>query len=198
MSVVEMERSGCPSTPRCQIASVAKTSLPQAITAPKPASSIPVRFAATRRMKPAASIAPAARRGCAPFFSARLKNSSAASAEMAIRSTARGHPPIQTIATASGIPTSATRTRCVISDAPFRAGGAPGSAGRDTSEAPLALLVVTDGAEERLPVEVRPEDGGDVQLRVGDLPEHEVGDAVLAGGTDEEVGVGDGGGGELG
>src|SRR5687767_14622860 len=88
--------------------------------------------------------------------------------------------------TASGMPTAATTTRCVSSDAFL-----PPSAGCDTSEAPLAPLIVLDGREEGLTVEVRPEHRRDVDLRVRDLPEHEVGDAELARTSDEEVGVGD-------
>src|SRR6266852_237336 len=39
-------------------------------------------------------------------------------------------------------------------------------------------------------VEVGPETVGDEDLGVGDLPEEEVGDALLAGGADDEVRVG--------
>ena len=60
----------------------------------------------------------------------------------------------------------------------------------EASEAALALLVVGDGFEEVDAAEVGPEAVGDEDLGVGDLPEEEVGDALLAGGADDEVGVG--------
>ena len=64
-------------------------------------------------------------------------------------------------------------------------GGALGEA----SEAAFAALVVGDGFEEVDAAEVGPEAIGDEDLGVGDLPEEEVGDALLAGGADDEVGV---------
>ena len=60
----------------------------------------------------------------------------------------------------------------------------------ETTEAAFAALVGGDGFEEMEAVEVGPEAIGDVDLGVGDLPEEEVGDALLAGGTDDEIGVG--------
>src|SRR6185312_1324029 len=51
----------------------------------------------------------------------------------------------------------------------------------------VALLEVLDGRGEVLLAEVGPENGGDVQLGVGGLPEQEVGDAHLAGGADHQV-----------
>src|SRR5919201_2071187 len=51
------------------------------------------------------------------------------------------------------------------------------------------FLVVADRLEQMLPVEVRPQHGREVQLRVGGLPEQEVRDPLLAGGPDDEVGV---------
>ncbi len=60
----------------------------------------------------------------------------------------------------------------------------------ETSEAAFAALVVDDGFEEMDAAEVRPETVCDEDLGVGDLPEEEVGDALLAGGADDEIGVG--------
>ena len=60
----------------------------------------------------------------------------------------------------------------------------------EATEAAFAALVVGDGFEEMEAVEVGPEAVGDEDLGVGDLPEEEVGDALLAGGADDEVGVG--------
>ena len=60
----------------------------------------------------------------------------------------------------------------------------------ESSEAAFALLIVGDGFEEMEAAEVGPEAVGDEDLGVGDLPQEEVGDALLAGGADDEVGVG--------
>ncbi len=60
----------------------------------------------------------------------------------------------------------------------------------EAAEAAFAALVVGDGFEEMDAAEVGPEAVGDEDLGVGDLPEEEVGDALLAGGADDEVGVG--------
>src|SRR5687768_10190109 len=57
-------------------------------------------------------------------------------------------------------------------------------------EAALAALVGGDGLVERLRAEVRPEGLREVELGVGELPEEEVRDALLAAGADEEVGLG--------
>src|SRR5688500_8193481 len=62
------------------------------------------------------------------------------------------------------------------------------------AEPALARLVVSNGLEELPAPEVGPEHRGDEELRVGELPEQEVGDALLAGGADEEVGVREAGG----
>ena len=60
----------------------------------------------------------------------------------------------------------------------------------EATEAAFAALVGGDGFEKVEAVEVGPEAVGDEDLGVGDLPEEEVGDALLSGGTDDEVGVG--------
>ncbi len=60
----------------------------------------------------------------------------------------------------------------------------------EAAEAAFAALVCGDGFEEMEAVEVGPEAVGDKDLGVGDLPEEEVGDALLAGGADDEIGVG--------
>src|SRR5258706_3713060 len=51
----------------------------------------------------------------------------------------------------------------------------------------LALLELGDRLEEMPRAEVRPENGRDVDLRVGDLPEQIVRDAHLPAGADQEV-----------
>jgi len=67
--------------------------------------------------------------------------------------------------------------------------GFVGEALAEASEAAFAALVGGDGFEEVSSAEVGPEAIGDVDLGVGDLPEEEVGDTLLAGGSDDEVGV---------
>src|SRR5690349_11431392 len=56
-------------------------------------------------------------------------------------------------------------------------------------EAPLALAIGLDRQVQRGGVEVRPQRFGEVQLAVGELPEQEVADALLAAGADEQVGL---------
>src|ERR687888_1721186 len=58
------------------------------------------------------------------------------------------------------------------------------------AEAPIAALVVGDGAIEVGGPEVRPERGRHPQLGVGDLPQQEVRDAHLAAGPDQQIRVG--------
>src|SRR5207244_9298148 len=58
------------------------------------------------------------------------------------------------------------------------------------AEAAHALGVVAQRLLQRAGVKLRPAFFRDPQLGVGDLPEQEVADAHLAGGADEQVGVG--------
>ena len=51
-------------------------------------------------------------------------------------------------------------------------------------------LVLGDGLEELLPAEVGPQHVGEHELRIGQLPQQEVRDAVLARRADDEVGIG--------
>src|SRR5882757_7598487 len=60
----------------------------------------------------------------------------------------------------------------------------------EATEAAFAALVGGDGFEEMEAVEIGPETVGDEDLGVGDLPEEKIGDTLLAGGADDEVGVG--------
>src|SRR5438552_14986026 len=66
-----------------------------------------------------------------------------------------------------------------------------GIATSDSTEAPVAALVVGDGAVEVGGLEVGPERRRHPELGVGDLPQEEVGDTHLAAGADEQIGVGD-------
>ena len=60
----------------------------------------------------------------------------------------------------------------------------------DPAEAALAALVLAHRVEEVLAAEVGPQHVGEDELAVGQLPQQEVGDAVLARRADHEVGVG--------
>src|SRR5213075_2842519 len=57
------------------------------------------------------------------------------------------------------------------------------------AEAPLAAGVGGDRLVERRGVEIRPQRLGEVELGVGELPEEEVADALLAARADKEIGL---------
>src|SRR4051794_30348165 len=59
------------------------------------------------------------------------------------------------------------------------------------AEAAVARGVFLDRGPERAVVEVGPEVGQEDELGVSRLPEQEVRDALLAGGPDDEIGIGD-------
>src|SRR5271163_135517 len=65
-----------------------------------------------------------------------------------------------------------------------------GEAVAETAVAAFAALEVGDGFEQMHPAEVGPEAVGDKDLGVGDLPEQEVRDALLAAGADDQIGIG--------
>ena len=62
--------------------------------------------------------------------------------------------------------------------------------GSDSAEAAGATGVVLERGEEILPLEIGPEFFGHMDFRVAELPEEKIRNAHLAGGADEEVGVG--------
>src|SRR5262249_53133222 len=68
--------------------------------------------------------------------------------------------------------------------------------GRAT-ETTLALLEEVERLEVLPLAEVRPERVGDVDLGVGELPEEEVAESHLAARPDEEIGIGNAGGGKV-
>src|SRR5688572_28473476 len=116
---------------------------------------------------------------------------------------ASAQSPNHTAARTTGIATSANRVRCARFERPRCAegtlwrGGVLASvmmgdrrSGGDLSEAPLAALKLQDSGEQIAAREVGPHHGNDVQLRVRELPEHEVRDALLAGGANQQVRVG--------
>src|SRR5690606_12170763 len=57
------------------------------------------------------------------------------------------------------------------------------------AKAALALAEGLDGDIQRGGVELGPQQVGEIKLRVGQLPEQEVADALLAAGADEEIGL---------
>ena len=57
------------------------------------------------------------------------------------------------------------------------------------AEAPLALPIPIDRGVERGGVEIGPQHVGEIELGVGELPQQEVRDPLLAAGADEQVGL---------
>jgi hypothetical protein len=85
---------------------------------------------------------------------------------------AKSHqPPAQTMTSTSGRPTSATSTREIRGVT---------TGGLSTAEAAPAAGVVVEGGAELLLAEVGPERVDEDQLRIGELPQEEVGDPQLA------------------
>src|SRR5690606_8625399 len=118
-----------------------------------------------------------------PRRAAMSNNSRTPSAAIAATRNARGQPPSHTRPIASGIATTAKRTRWVRLDAIV-------TSGADASEATIAALEIEDGVVELVAVEVRPEHRGHIQLGVRHLPEQEVADPHLATGANQQVGIG--------
>src|SRR6516165_5673062 len=69
------------------------------------------------------------------------------------------------------------------------AGGAGRRSSFDPAVAAFSLLKIEEGFEQAGAVEVRPEDIGDKDLGVGDLPQKEVADTHLTASADKKVGV---------
>src|SRR6185437_3127976 len=114
------------------------------------------------------------------------------SATASMKSAQRARGARNTIATTTTRATTAVITR-VASIGKASAGLADRFALREllagAPEAALPAAVGGDGFVERLGAEVGPQRVGEVELGVGELPEEEVGDALLAAGADEEVGL---------
>ena len=53
----------------------------------------------------------------------------------------------------------------------------------------LAALVIEQGPFQGIGIEVGPEHIGDVDFRVGQLPQQEVADPVFAAGADQQIGI---------
>ena len=86
----------------------------------------------------------------------------------------------RTEVTAGLIATALTRPAPRPAPAPARSCGRSGARAADT----------IDRRVERGRVEVRPQQVGEIELGVGELPEQEIADALLAAGADEEIGLG--------
>ena len=79
--------------------------------------------------------------------------------------------------------------RCLMVALPFRSAVTLHlSAGQ--TETPLAACEFSQGLMQLPAGEIRPEDLGEVQFRIGELPEKKIADAHFAAGPDEQVGVG--------
>src|SRR5512134_892300 len=98
-----------------------------------------------------------------------------------------GHPPRERSTITAGTPTAATAQRIASSLMVATRPRASTSPRLDAPEASIAPLVVEDRLEEVLAVEVGPVHGRDVELRVRELPEHEVADAILPGRANQQI-----------
>ena len=65
-----------------------------------------------------------------------------------------------------------------------------GRAGVDRTKPPIPAGISQKRPFQRLFVELGPESVGHVKLAIGDLPQEKVADAKLAGGPDQQVGIG--------
>src|SRR5262245_37738352 len=152
---------------------------------PDPAGSVKAKLPVTTAVQSAPSQGRASR-------PARWKSCPSSHAAIALsamttpRSTHRGAP--ATIKTTAGIRTAAlnTRWRSMVTGRVVRReiATAPTSHPAETAR---AALILGDGPVEIDLRKVRPEDRGDPQLRVGDLPQEEIRDPHLPAGPDEEI-----------
>src|SRR5688572_9053189 len=81
----------------------------------------------------------------------------------------------------TGMATSANNTRRASSDIALD---------RDAAETPLATLEIQNRFVQVALAEIGPQHRRDVQLGVRDLPEQEVRESLLAGGANQQVGIG--------
>src|SRR5581483_11882004 len=144
-----------------------------------------------------AARAPVPRRARPPHSQAPCASMMAASTSQPVRGRKKS------AATTSAMSTAAVRIRVVIMASPRLRGAArrlrdsPATVRRafgqllaGPAEAALALAVPGDRPVELARVEIGPQRRREVELGVGELPEHEVADALLAAGADEQVGLG--------
>src|SRR2546430_5233273 len=124
-----------------------------------------------------------------PCFFANAYTSLVPSTPSTAIAAASTQPPSQSATTAPAMAGTATAMRT----SRFR-----DMSGGDPAEPPLPALVVEDGLEQVAPRDVGPEDRRDVQLRVGEQPQQEIGEPAFPGRTDQQVRVAPGRGVELG
>src|SRR6266480_2240021 len=113
-------------------------------------------------------------------------SSPSASTPRARMPTAKTQPPSEMMKIAKTIAGIATSTRAPRSEPWRRSGGAAIALSRPEAAAPGRELL--QRLRERLAREVRPELVAEDELRVGDLPQEVVRDALLAAGSNQEVG----------
>src|SRR4051794_2692022 len=116
-------------------------------------------------------------------------HSQASSATAAAISAAQASAPSQMQRTAAGISSAADNTRLRRSGQREGRGAAAGSACAGTVT-PLPPAEFADGLGQGFGVVIGPEHVLEDELGIGRLPEQEVGQALLARGADDEVGIG--------
>src|SRR4029453_15329480 len=101
------------------------------------------------------------------------------------------HPgALNTMIKNTGSSTTVLATRFSRAGPGYSGGGLAAGATSHPTESAIALLKVGDRAVEVGGAEVGPQDRCDPQLGVSDLPQQEVGDAHLAAGANQQIGVG--------
>src|SRR2546421_5041762 len=101
----------------------------------------------------------------------------------------RSPPPTQSAPTAPAMAGTATA---------IRTSRLRDMSGRDPAESPLPPLILEDSLEQVASGDVGPQDGGDVELGVGELPQQKVREPALTGGANQQVRVAPGRGVEFG
>src|SRR5512137_1967076 len=169
------------------------TTAPAPITPAQSCRGLPPSLQSQEPMgKAAAPITPSQPEGDSRLSNIQTSSPAESAAASAIR-TAKYWSPSQVIQTAKGNSASAVTTRSARLRFCSRIALAAPDLGRGEPEAALPVLEVGDGAEEVELAEVGPEGLHEDHLRVGRLPEQEVGDAPLPAGAHEQVERGQGG-----
>lgn len=147
------------------------------------------RMAPASRMMARLPAPPRAKNARVPPGSARTKSSQVASTAMSPMTTVSGHPPRARMRMTRGIPTAATASLRPRSPEDIRTCFLLSRA-RHPSKPSLTLLIIENRCKKVLAREIGPENGRDVDFGIRQLPEHEIADAHLAGGPNQEIGVG--------
>src|SRR5437879_974101 len=139
--------------------------------------------------KAAAATNPTHPSGSTPCFLAKAYTSPVPSTPSTASSPASTHPPTQSAPTAPAMAGTATA---------IRTSRLRDMSGRDPAESPLPPLILEDSLEQVASGDVGPQDRGDVELGVGELPQQKVREPALTGGANQQVRVAPGRGVELG